>query len=359
MLRHAFAHPLILYALLALPVLGVLAYLARRRRRRVLEEFGAAGLRNSLLSANGKGRGLRALCFLSGMLALGLASAGPQWGRDWNQTTAPGRDVVVVLDLSRSMLAEQPSRLSRAAEALADLCEALKRRGGHRLALVVFAGQARVICPLTHDYDHFLDALDSLTNEPPVDLTPPNAVSGTRIGLGLLEAVELHDPNFQGFQDIVLISDGDDPLHDGEWQAGVRAAKARDIPVHTIGVGDPDNASPVVLAEVPIERDGEIVTTKLEEGPLRDIARLTGGVYVPAHTKALPLGKLFREQMELRAVRSNDADALPLLSQRAPWFFASAFGWLALEILLGGRGPVRFRIPRPARPVLVNVEKEQ
>src|SRR5262249_6979631 len=139
----------------------------------------------------------------------------------------------------------------------------------------------------------------------------------------------------------------------------VRAAKARDIPVHTIGVGDPDNASPVVLAEVPIERDGEIVTTKLEEGPLRDIARLTGGVYVPAHTKALPLGKLFRERLELRAVRSNDADALPLLSQRAPWFFASAFGWLALEILLGGRGPVRFRIPRPARPVLVNVEKAQ
>jgi Ca-activated chloride channel family protein len=359
MLRHAFAHPLILYALLALPVLGVLAYLAWRRRRRVLEAFGAAGMRNALLTASGGGRALRAMCFLSGMLALGLASAGPQWGRDWNQTTAPGRDVVVVLDMSRSMQAEQPSRLSRATAALADLCDTLKRRGGHRLALVVFAGQARVICPLTHDYDHFLDALDGLTNEPPVDLTPPNAVSGTRIGLGIQEAVALHDLNFQGFQDIVLISDGDDPERDGEWQAGVRAAKARDIPVHTIGVGDPDNASPIPLGEGPAERDVETVTTKLDEGPLREIARLTGGVYVPAHTKALPLGKLFREQMELRAVRDNDADALPLLSQRAPWFFASAFGWLAFEILLGGRGRIRFRVPRPAPAVAVSLEETQ
>jgi Ca-activated chloride channel family protein len=359
MLRHVFAHPLILYALLALPTLGVLAYLARRRRRRVLEQFGAVGLRNALLTASGKGRGLRALCFLFGILALGLASAGPQWGRDWNQTTAPGRDVVVVLDLSRSMMAEQPSRLSRATAALADLCDALKRRGGHRMALVVFAGQARVICPLTHDYDHFLDALDSLTNEPPVDLTPPDAVSGTRIGLGLQEAVALHDPNFQGFQDIVLISDGDDPARDGEWQAGVRAAKERDIPVHTIGVGDPENVSPILLAEGPMERDGELVTTRLEEGSLREIARLTGGVYVPAHTKALPLGKLFHEQMELRAVRENDADALPLLNQRAPWFFAAAFGWLALEILLGARGRLQFRIPRLAPSVSVSLEELQ
>src|ERR1700687_904268 len=156
MLRHALAHPLILYALLAMPVLGVLAYLARRRRRRVLEQFGAAGWRNASLTAGGKGRGLRALCFLFGLLALGLASAGPQWGRDWNQTTAPGRDVVVVLDVSRSMMAEQPNRLSRASAALADLCDALKRRGGHRLALVVFAGPGRGVCPLTHDFGHFL-----------------------------------------------------------------------------------------------------------------------------------------------------------------------------------------------------------
>jgi Ca-activated chloride channel family protein len=212
---------------------------------------------------------------------------------------------------------------------------------------------------LTHDYDHFRDALDGLSKEPPVDLTPPDAVSGTRIGLALQEAVATHDPNFQGFQDILLISDGDDPARDGEWQAGVRAAKQGDIPVHTVGVGDPENASSIPLPEGQLERDGEVVLTKLEEGPLREIARLTGGVYVPAHTKALPLGTLFREQMEVRAVRDHDPDPLPLLHQRARRFFAAAFGWLALEMLIGGRNSWRLRAPRLASPVSAGQEESQ
>jgi Ca-activated chloride channel family protein len=333
-------------------VLTVLGILARRRTRRVLAQFGATGLRNALFTARGGPRWLRASCFSFGMLSLGLASAGPQWGRDWNRTTAPGRDLVVVLDMSRSMLAEQPSRLSRATDALQDLCDTLQQRGGHRIALVVFAGRAKVVCPLTHDYDHFRDAVAGLSEEPPVDLTPADGESGTRIGLALLEAVALLDPNDQGYQDIVLLSDGDDPARDNEWLAGVRAAKDRDIPVHSVGIGDPENGSPIPMANGPLEYDGALVMTKLEEAPLREIARLTGGVYVPAHTKALPLGRLFREQIEERAVRESDADALPLLRQRAPWFFAAAFGWLALEILLGGWTGIRLRWRRPAPSAL-------
>jgi Ca-activated chloride channel family protein len=348
LLHQAFAHPLILFALVALPVLSVLALLARRRKRRVLAQFGATGLRNALLAARGGPRWLRACCFSLGLSTLGLASAGPQWGRDWNETTAPGRDLVVVLDLSRSMQAEQPSRLVRAKDALQDLCDTLQQRGGHRIALVVFAGRAKVVCPLTHDYDHFRDALAALAEEPPVDLTPAEGESGTRIGLGLREAVAILDPNDQEYQDLLLLTDGDDPARDNEWQTGIRDAKDRAIPVHTVGIGDPGEASPIPTANGPLELDGAVVTTKLEEGPLRDIARLTGGVYVPAHTKALPLGKLFREQIEERAVRESEADALPLLRQRAPWFFAMAFGWLALEILLGGSLRLRFRGLRPA-----------
>jgi Ca-activated chloride channel homolog len=356
LLRHAFAHPLILFALLALPVLAVLALRARRRRLRVLAQFGATGLRSAVLAAVGKGRWLRGVCFALGLVLLGLACAGPQWGRDWNQAAAPGRDVVVVLDMSRSMLAEQPSRLERATRALADLSDALEQRGGHRLALVVFAGRPRIVCPLTHDYDHFRDALEGLTLEPPTDLTPPNAVSGTRIGLALREAIGILEPGFQGYQDVVLISDGDDPERDNEWQAGIRAARDRDIPIHVVGVGDPDAASTIPLPESSLAFEGEVVTTKLEEGPLRDIARLTGGVYVPAHTKALPLGKLFREQMEQRAVRDSDPDALPLLHQRAPWFFFAALAFLTLEILAGGGWRFRLRSARTATEPVTSVE---
>ena len=348
LLWHAFGHPLILLALLALPVVAALALHARRRRLRVLAQFGGTGIRSAVLAADGKVRWVRGLCYALGLGLLGLACAGPQWGRDWNQAGAPGRDVVVVLDLSRSMLAEQPSRLERATRALADLSDALEQRGGHRLALVVFAGRPRVVCPPTHDYDHFRDALQGLAIEPPPDLTPPNAISGTRIGLALREAVGILEPGFQGFQDIVLISDGDDPEKDNEWQAGVRAARDRDIPVHVVGVGDPDTANPIPQPGGSLAFEGEVVTTKLEEGPLRDIARLTGGVYVPARTKALPLGKLFREQMEQRAVRESDPDVLPLLHQRASWFLLAALLFLTGEILAGGGWRFRLRARRNA-----------
>src|SRR5207237_2309864 len=133
------------------------------------------------------------------LLVLVVGIAGPQWGRDWDQSTAPGRDLVVVVDLSRSMLAQDvlPNRLERAKKALEDLSQAVQQRGGHRLALVGFAARARVICPLTHDYDHFRAALAELdAANPHPDLRPSaaEAVSGTRIGLALATAVEVHDP---------------------------------------------------------------------------------------------------------------------------------------------------------------------
>src|SRR2546423_762369 len=92
-----------------------------------------------------------------GLAVLAAGTAGPHWGLGPPPPTAPGRDVVVVLDLSRSMLAQDalPSRLGRAKDALRELADAVQARGGHRLGLVVFAGQAAVVCPLTHDYDHF------------------------------------------------------------------------------------------------------------------------------------------------------------------------------------------------------------
>src|SRR5919202_6075161 len=160
MWRHAFAHPLLLWALVLLPGLGLPL----------------------------------------GLACLGLGAAGPQWGRDWGEALAPGRDLVVALDCSRSMLAETPSRLERARAALLDLSRGVRRHGGHRLGLVLFAGRARLACPLTHDYDHFritVEAIDPAVVPP--DLVPaPGSPSGTRIGLGLAQAVAAHDERFRG-----------------------------------------------------------------------------------------------------------------------------------------------------------------
>ena len=105
-----------------------------------------------------------------------------------------------------------------------DLAETMKKHGGHRLALVVFAGRAKLACPLTHDYDNFREAVDAVDTEAPdPELEPgPGAASGTRIGAAIHEALLAHDPRpqFHGDRDILLLSDGDDPAHDGEWREG-------------------------------------------------------------------------------------------------------------------------------------------
>jgi Ca-activated chloride channel family protein len=343
-LHQAFANPLGLFLLALLPVLGVMAFLAARRRRRILARFGAAPALKGLASPWGWRQLLRRACLLVGLVLLIVAIAGPQWGRDWEQSAAPGRDLVVVLDLSRSMLAEDvlPNRVERAKQALAELSYTMQQHGGHRLALVAFAARARLVCPLTHDYDHFRAALAELdATNLPRDLRPdgPESPSGTRIGAALSTAVEAQDPRFRGYQDILLLSDGDDPARDEEWREGVEAAHCQGIPVHTIGVGNPNGDSPIPgRGGAPLRHHNQLVLTRLQEQPLRAIAEGTGGTYTPARTDALPLGQLFRTCMESRATHDNPDDALPLYRQRYAWFLGSALLFLSLEMVLGWTG---------------------
>ncbi len=118
--------PGLLWFLAVLPLLGVLGLWSARRRRWALARLGEPAAVEMQLTARPGWRWLRGLCLLLGLLGLGLGMAGPQWGRDWDQSAAPGRDLVVVLDCSRSMLAETPSRLERARTALLDLANAVE-----------------------------------------------------------------------------------------------------------------------------------------------------------------------------------------------------------------------------------------
>jgi len=163
-IRHSFAQPWALWLFVLLPAMGVLGFLARRRRRRVLMRLGRLPALAALTEKRSPWRRLHALCWLTGIAALILGIAGPQWGREPEPSTAPGRDLVIVFDVSRSMLADDvlPSRQERAKEMLRELMDTLQKRGGHRVALVAFAARADVICPLTHDYDHFRDKLADL-----------------------------------------------------------------------------------------------------------------------------------------------------------------------------------------------------
>lgn len=325
-----FSHPTLLVALSALPILSVLAVLAARRRQRNLIVMG--GLVTGVVLARQRPSRLRRLCVWLGLTSLALGMAGPRWGRDWSQSAAPGRDLVVVLDMSRSMYAEAPSRLERARNALFDLADTLRRRGGHRVALVLFAGQARLACPLTHDLDHFRDRVEAL------DLAVPDPTlgAGTRIGTGLVLAVEAHEGRSRRARDILLLSDGDDPARDGEYRRGIERARSEGIPVHCVGLGDAREGHRIPVEGGWLTFGNQEVLTRLEEAPLREIVRGTHGELILAGTSRLALGMYYLALAE-RAGDEYSPENLPVYRQRQAWFLAPAFVFLSLSLLLPDR----------------------
>jgi Ca-activated chloride channel family protein len=335
LMRHWLSHPEILFVLAVLPGLAVLASADARRRKRVLASVGAFP---SIVLARRWPQSIRGFCLLLGLIALAVGAAGPRWGQDLTQPSAPGRDLVVVLDCSKSMFAEQPSRFERARDGLLDLAATFRKIGGHRVALVMFAARAELLCPLTHDYDHFRDVVKELDPElfDSEIGVEENSVSGTRIGLGIVEALRACDERFKAATDILLLSDGDDPAHDQEWQFGIDLARKSEIPIYVVGIGDQTKASAIPSDVRSPNGDGAEIRTQLDERVLRAIAKGTGGTYFAARDKSFDLGSLYRNAIASKPQRDLSDDNLPTLRDRSPWFFEAGLGLLTGSILLGG-----------------------
>lgn len=338
------AQPGALWLLLLLPALGLLNRWAAGRRTRAIASIGRpAAVVGQLTHPRPARRWLGAAYPLAWVLLV-LGLAGPGWGKSDEPGVAVGRDVVVVIDLSRSMLAEDmadpkaKARWEGARAGALDLLGAVARRGGHRVGVVVFASRPKVLCPLTTDYAHVRAVLEAVDGRyPPPECragADPNITSGTRFGAALVAAVDVHDPRFIGSQDIFFISDGDDPEEaDREWVRGANAARAANIPVYTVGVGNP--ARPTVPDLGPDAF--ELFSTKLEEAedkPLRLIAGEAPWQYVAARTDTPRLGAFFLDHVEGQKPRTIVGDdQVPQTQDRYPWFLAPALalflvGWL-------------------------------
>lgn len=326
-MTNVFSHPSLLFALLALPVVSVWTIFASRHSQRQLVRM--AGLVGAVVLARQRPSRLGRLALTLGLTCLALGIAGPRWGRDWCQSAAPGRDLVIVLDLSRSIYAESPSRLERACRAVEDLLTTLRTRGGGRVALVAFAGKPRLLCPLTHDLDHVRECVDA------IDRTVPEVTlgNGTRIGAALALAVE--SLSGRATRDVLLLSDGDDPARDGEWRTGVERARGAGVPVHVVGIGDARQGHRIPVGSDWLMHEGQEVLTRLEEAPLRTIAQQTGGQLLLLGMKPLPLGDHY---LAFAAAGAEDSpDALPVLRQRQTWFLVPAFVLLCVTLLLPPR----------------------
>jgi len=323
---------------------------ASRQKRKVVIQIGRpAAVAGQLTNPVPRRRWL-GLAYPLGWIMLILGLAGPRWGKSDETGVAVGRDVVIAIDLSRSMRADDvnvppggwhtdnskekfdPKRWLAAREGALDLLNGIAQRGGHRVAVVVFASHPKVLCPLTTDYDHVRFVLDEIDGQhPPPEIRPGLAevISGTRIGAGLIEAVNIQDTRFPGFQDIFLLSDGDDPDDDGkEWRKGSDKAREKNIPIYPVGIGNPDQPRTIVLGKEMAE-----VSTQLQEQPLMQIASETRGQYIAARMNPPQLGEFFRTQLEPLPSREVSDDTIPLPKERYPWFLAPALcffliGWL-------------------------------
>lgn len=334
-----FARPDLLWLSLLPVVLSILAFVAARRQRSALGQVGRPAAVFGLLTRSPTPRRLTRVALFFAWTAFVLGAAGPRWGEGESDGVAVGRDVVVVLDLSRSMLAEDMETITRWQAAVAgarDLVESLRGRGGHRVGLVVFAARPLVVVPLTTDYDHVHAKLNELDGAYPPPETRPldDAKSGTRIGAALIAAVGSHDARFPGYQDILLISDGDDPADDREWAVGVSAARKAHIPIHTVGVGRSAKVPVFVnrqFLETPNPQGIPIpVQTWLHVEVLQPLAVEARGFYLDADGKLPRIGEFYRTKVEPNPARELTDDALPQPKDRSAWFLG--FGLLFLAI---------------------------
>jgi Ca-activated chloride channel family protein len=230
--------------------------------------------------------------------------------------------------------AEARTRWEAARAGLLDLMNAVARRGGHRIAVVAFAARAKLLVPLTTDYDHVRSVIEEIDGQfPPPEVRPgadTSIASGTRIGAGLIAAVNAHDPRFPGSQDIILVSDGDDPGDDREWSRGSDAARRAGIPVHTVGVGNPETPAIVAVGD---PMNPELIQTKLDEDVLKQIAAQTRGEYLAARREVPRLGDFFHARIEPHPSREVSDDRIPQPKERYPWLLVPALvlfaaGWL-------------------------------
>ncbi len=272
------------------------------------------------------------LLWLTGLLCLFIAAAGPRKGYELREVKRRGIDLLFAVDTSRSMLAEDlsPNRLERARLGIHDFVSRLE---GDRVGLIPFAGSSYALCPLTSDYEAFRESLDALDT----DLIPKQ---GTDVASAINEAARLFDEQGNNHRILVLITDGED-LQGDALEAATEQAK-KGMTIYPVGVGSPSGVTiPVRLAngrsDVIRDQSGNPVTTKLDEGTLRRIAEISNGLYVPMGRGAEGLDMIYREK--LRLVPKNESEGrmekIPL--ERYGWPLALAILCLVMEFLLPDR----------------------
>jgi len=325
-----------LWLLFTVPVVLIPVYVwsfwQKRRALRVLAS--AEMLRKINVSVSTVRQIFKAVLLLLAFIAVVVALTQPGWNPKPRQIKRRGRDIAILLDTSRSMLAGdiKPSRLGRAKIAIGDLLDVL---AGDRIAIITFAGNSTVKCPLTQDYAFARMALGDITTE-------STSRGGTMIGDAIRKAAdEVFDKHTRQYKDIILITDGED--HDSfPVQAAEKAGK-EGVRIIAIGLGDEQQGSRIPITGASGEKtflkyDGQEVWSKLGADMLRRIVYATaGGKYLPVKTGTFDLDKVYEEMIASAQKRVLQSTTMMQYDEKFQIFLALGFLLIICEALISER----------------------
>ncbi|MCR9199820.1 MAG: VWA domain-containing protein [Planctomycetaceae bacterium] len=322
--------PSVLMGLWLIPLIGYLILRAQQKRRRAAGQFVDRAMASRLMPAFGLQRTIvKATLLMTAMTCLILALARPRYGFSLEEVSSRGVDVMVLLDVSRSMLAEdvKPNRLQRAKSDIIDL---LQRLEGDRVGLVVFAGAPVVQIPLTTDHSFYRIVLQD------VDTTSAPR-GGTMIGDAVRCAMQAMPPQAERDQAVVLITDGGDldsfPIDAAE------AAAARNLQIISVGLGDVSEGARIPSRSAEgglgfVQYDGQEVWSKMDEGLLEQMATITSGAYIPAQTRTYDLGQIYDDQLSKLTQSEFRSEKRRRYHERYQWFAAAGLLLLLLDLLI-------------------------
>lgn len=331
-----FAQSQYLLLIFLIPVFFVIQALVFKLRIARIRRFGDEELVRQLMPSYSKSKvWLRLSLFSVAFFFFVIGLSRPQIGAKLKEHETRGAEIMIVLDVSNSMLAEDysPNRLERAKLAISRLVDKLRE---DRIGLIVFAGNSFVQLPVTTDYVSAKMFLNTITTE-----SVP--IQGTAIGDAINTALRSFSAQSEKSRAIIIITDGEN--HEDDPVAAARQAAETGVRVFTIGVGSPEGKPIPMNGELLKDKDGNIVVTRLDESVLKDVAAAGNGVYVRAGNTEFGLNPVIDDIRRLEDERYSSI-VFEEYDEQFMYFMGIALFIFVLEMLIGERRSKRHLFKR-------------
>lgn len=337
-----FGSPQMLYLLLLIPVMILLYIIVTRARAKRLEKFGGEVLLQLMPDASPKRIRNKFIIYLSALLLIIVGLARPQVGSKLKEVSATGVEIMFVVDVSNSMLAQdfEPNRLERTKYAINRMLDQVKQ---DKVGLIIFAGDAYVQLPITSDYVAARNFVRQIS-------TTMVSKQGTAIGAAIDLASTSFSSDSEGSRVVILVSDGEN--HEDDAIAAANKAAQRGVTIHVVGVGTPEGTFISIGGEYMKDKEGNNVVTKLDETTLQELAVVTGGSYIRATNQTMGIDQIMDKVAETED-KEFTATIFEEFDEQYQYFIGAALLLLLIDGLMLGRKNhilTRFNIFSKSKP---------